>query len=287
MSERFNLEYLNTFMIAAETGKFNTTAELVYLSHSSVSTQIKKLEDQVGTLLFIRNKDTLTLTQTGETLYNYAKKILELNDKAFNSMSNSNWEGAVTFGLPTDYSQLYLQRIYPLLKKRYPNFSFSTVCSRSRAIRKQIEEAKINVAIIAMEPQYLEDIPLWEEKLFWVANQAFDVESNRPLPIALFSDNCIVNNHSLHCLKKTNIDFEVVFTSSMLENIADCVKSGLAVSLLPESLINEEFKILSEDFISCPYKLKLGLTWDKNAHMEMVEEIALLVQSSLSGEEKI
>lgn len=118
MSERFNLEYLNTFMIAAETGKFNTTAELVYLSHSSVSTQIKKLEDQVGTLLFIRNKDTLTLTQTGETLYNYAKKILELNDKAFNSMSNSNWEGAVTFGLPTDYSQLYLQRIYPLLKKK-------------------------------------------------------------------------------------------------------------------------------------------------------------------------
>ena len=73
MQERFNLEYLNTFVTAAETGKLNITAEMVYRSPSSVSTQIKNLEKQVGAPLFIRNKEALSLTKSGEILYQYAQ----------------------------------------------------------------------------------------------------------------------------------------------------------------------------------------------------------------------
>ncbi|WP_200801268.1 LysR family transcriptional regulator [Clostridium sp. Marseille-P2415] len=87
MDQYFNLEYLNTFLIAADTRKLNVTAELTYRSHSAVSTQIKKLETQIGAPLFIRNKDTLTLTRGGELLYTYAKDILNANNIAFRSLT--------------------------------------------------------------------------------------------------------------------------------------------------------------------------------------------------------
>lgn len=281
MQERFNLEYLNTFVTAAETGKLNITAEMVYRSPSSVSTQIKNLEKQVGAPLFIRNKEALSLTKSGEILYQYAQKILELNDSAFNIIHNSDWKGALTFGVPTDYTQLFLTSIYPRLQEKYPDFHFTTVCSRSREIRKQIEEGKINIAIVAMEPQYTDDIFLWEEPLHWVCSKNFIHKPDSRLPVALFSNNCIVNNHSLYCLKKTNVDFQIVFTSTVLDNIADCVKSGVAVSLLPESLITDAFSTLSEDFITCPFTLKFGLTWGENADEAMLKEITEIVTLSL------
>ncbi|EOH93030.1 hypothetical protein I588_00803 [Enterococcus pallens ATCC BAA-351] len=281
MNDRFNLEYLNTFLIAAETGKFNITAELVYRSHSSVSTQIKKLEQQIGAPLFIRNKkDNVTLTKAGETLYDYAQKILDLNDRAFRSIKNSNWKGSLSFGLPTDYTKFFLNSIYPELLRSYPDFTFETICSRSRKLRDQIAEGRVSIAIVAMEPQFSEDIFLWSEKLYWVSSKEFNFQNLDKLPVALFSDNCIVNNHSLYCLKRAKKNFEVVFTSTMLENIAECVKNNIAVSLLPESLIDDDFQIIPENFISCPYKLNFGLTWEENADLDMVENIASTIRNS-------
>ncbi|WP_440895677.1 LysR family transcriptional regulator [Amphibacillus sp. Q70] len=282
MKERFNLEYLNTFVIAAETGKFNITAEHVYRSHSSVSTQIKKLEEQVGAPLFIRKQDSVILTKVGETLLDYATKILSLNDAAFNAVTHSSWEGTISFGIPTEYTNLFLSKVFPNITNKYPNFSFTTFCNRSREIRKQIEKGHLNIAIVAMESQYSGDIFLWEENLFWVASKEFTLQDYNPsLPIALFSDDCIINNYSLYCLKRANMDFKVVFKSTMLENILDCVKNGIAISLLPESLIDDTLQILPDNVIACPWNLNLGLIWHNTVNLDIIEEVSAIIKSSI------
>lgn len=282
MQERFNLEYLNTFVIAAETKKFNVTAEMVYRSHSSVSTQIKKLEEQVGEPLFIREKDTLTLTQAGETLYKYAQQILELNDSAFNSLNNADWQGALTLGVPTDYVAFLVKKVYPTIKQEFNDYNFDIVASRSRILRKQMAEGKVDISLVAMEPQYSDDYPLWEEKMFWVASHDLTLDASQSLPVALFSDNCIVNNYSLRCLKKTDANFKVVFKSTMMDNIASAVQAGVAVSLLPESLITTDMRILSTDLIDCPFKLKVGLTSKDQTHRDIVQRLGQLIRSKVS-----
>ena len=273
MKKRLNLEYLNTFLIAAETGKLNATAELTYRSHSAVSTQIKKLEEQIDAPLFIRSKNTLILTKAGETLVDYAQRILALNDAAFNSMSDSDWGGDMTLAIPTDYSRLFLQSFYPKIQEKLPHFNFSTVFSRSREIRKKVDEGKIQFAIAAMEPEYGEEVLLWEEGLYWVCSKQFEHEPDAPIPIALFSDDCIINNHSLYCLKKTRLDFQIRFTSTVMDNIADCVRSGLAVSLLPESMMTDEFQVLSPEFLPCAFTLKMGCIWQEKADTNIVNTL--------------
>ena len=270
MKKYFNLEYLNTFVIAAETGKLNLTAEMTYRSHSAVSTQIKKLETQIGTPLFIRNKNSLTLTKGGEILLDNARKILNLNDNTFELLTGTTWDGTISIGVPTDYASLFMTELYPTIQQQLPGYQINVDYCRSREIRKKIYERKIDMGIVAMEPQYEDDIFLWEEQLHWVCAKTFKRPTNY-FPVALFSDDCIINNHSLYCLKKSNIPFKIVFTSTMLDNIANCVKTGHAISLLPDSSITSNMLFLPAEFLPCPFTLRMGCTWNNSTDRKVLD----------------
>jgi DNA-binding transcriptional LysR family regulator len=268
LTQHLNLDYLHTFVVAAKTGKLTTTSEIVYLSHSAVSTQIKKLEQHVNTKLFIRNKDSLTLTKAGKTLLRYANELLEINDTTLSKLKSDNWAGNLTIGVPTDYSSMFTTILYPKLIETLPEYTFKTVCSRSRLLRDQIKEGSINFSIAAMEPQYSDDILLWKEPLYWVYSKEFPLDRYDTLPIALFADNCVINDYSLYSLRKSHQDFQVVFTSTMMDNIVDAVQSGIAIALLPKSLITPEFNIIPENQLSCPFILKIGCTWNHNQNID-------------------
>ena len=260
MNKHVNLEYLNTFVTAAETGKLSITSELVFRSPAAVSTQIKKLEEQFETELFIRSKNSLLLTKDGETLLRYAKDILNLNNAVFNSLKNEHWIGNIIFGIPTDYAKMFITYIYPKLKKNFPSYHFNTICSRSRIIRQSMEKGNISAAIVAMEPQFQDDLILWEEPLYWACAKGYTIPQNTPLPIALFSDDCIVNTYTLYSLKHTSVDYDIIFTSTMSENIEDAVRNGIAVSLLPASSITNDMDLLPSSFLASPLTLKVGFT---------------------------
>lgn len=270
MADYLNLNYLHTFSVAAKTGKLTTTADIVYLSHSAVSTQIKKIEARIGAPLFIRHKDTLTLTHTGELLLEYANRMLELNADAVKKLNRSSHPHTLTIGIPTDYADFYTRFIYPKLAKALPDYSFSTVCSRSRIIRGEIAKGNIDFALAAMEPQYSQDILLWQESLHWVCGNGFHPDSEQPLPVALFADNCVDNDYALYSLRKSQKDFKITFTSTMMDNLASCVKQGIAVALLPQTLITSDFDLVPEAYLTCPFTLKIGSTWNHQNPLDSV-----------------
>jgi DNA-binding transcriptional LysR family regulator len=272
MEDYLNLEYLNTFVTAAETGKLSYTAELTYKSHSAVSTQIKKLEEQVGTPLFIRSKNSLTLTKGGEVLLNYAREMLGHNTAALKAMQGKTWDGKITIGIPTDYTEIYLSKILPVIRAKLKQYTILTRCGRSRRIREKIRERQIDFGLVAMEDQYTEEMPLWEEDLVWACRQDFKAPEDY-LPVALFADDCVFNTYALYCLRKTNIPFQIIFTSTMMENICQCVNSGQAAALLPASCLTDGLKQVSEKILACPYKLKMGCTWNENTDHKALEII--------------
>lgn len=258
MNRHINLEYLNTFVTAAETGKLNLTAELIFRTPSAVSTQIKKLEEQLGTELFVRGKNALLMTGDGETLYRYAKHILKLDEEIFRAVREESRSEKLVFGVPTDYAGVFLTDIYPGLTESFPGCRFHTVCSRSRAIRRLVDAGKVTAAVVAMEPQYRDDLLIWEEPLYWACARGYEVPEKGPLPVAVFSDDCVVNTYTLYSLKHFSGEYEIVFSSTMSDNVRDAVERGVAVSLLPASDMTENMGILPETFLSSPLTLKVG-----------------------------
>lgn len=277
MKKYLNLEYLNTFLVAAETKKLNQTAERIYRSHSAVSIQIKKLEEHVGTPLFIRNKNSLTLTQAGEILLDYARELLNLNHATLQSLAGKPWHRRIALGVPTDYAKHFMEHLYLKIQEKLPGYHITVDFSQSRKIRNGIREHKIDLGIVAMEPQYTDDIQLWEEGLHWVyADNTQD--PTEPFPIALFSDDCVINDHALSCLTKSNTPFQVIFTSTMLVTIAACVESGTAVSLLPDSFITKKMRYLPKGPLSCPSSLKIGCAWNEDIDKYVLNTLLDIVQ---------
>ncbi|MDO4288137.1 MAG: LysR family transcriptional regulator [Eubacterium sp.] len=281
MENYFNLEYLETFLIAAETGKLNQTAELTYRSHSAVSTQIKKLENQIGTPLFIRNKNTLTLTKGGEILRDYARQLLNINSLAFQALTGKTWGDTIAVAVPPDYAAPFMEKIYPKITAALPEYSVEVDFARSRVIRAKIMERKIDLGIVAMEPQYEDDIFLWEERLKWACAKDFHRNGDEPFPVALFSDDCIVNNHSLHCLKQADIPFKIKYTGISMDSVCACVKSGQAIALLMESLITEDMRVVPEEFLPCPFTLKMGCAWNTNTDNVLLHRILDCIQAEI------
>ena len=101
-------DVLRTFVAIAETGNFSTAAEAVFRTPSAVSMQIKKLEEQLGTVLFLRDARSVTLTAGGETLLSYARHMLALSNEAVSRFRMPEMQGVVRLGAPDDTSRASL-----------------------------------------------------------------------------------------------------------------------------------------------------------------------------------
>jgi DNA-binding transcriptional LysR family regulator len=239
MSSLLDLEVLRTFVMIVETGELKKAAENIHRSHAAVSMQMKRLEEQLGCCLMKRSNKGITLTSAGKTLLNYSEQLLQLNQSTVSALSTNKYNATINFGIPTDYAQDFLSYFMPLLTQELPNLDANIHCNRSRNLRKQLASGELDIAIVAGETDQKDELLLWSERLVWSAPLHGQLEQQKCLPIAMLTDNCIVRDLCLEGLSNAKLNYREVFSSPVLENVATAVHSGFAISLLPESLINE------------------------------------------------
>ncbi|OXY83175.1 LysR family transcriptional regulator [Oceanimonas doudoroffii] len=235
MKPLLDLELLNTFTVVVAEGGFKDAAARLFRSQAAVSMQIKRLEEQAGACLLQRSNQGISLTTAGSTLLRYAEQFQRLNNEALSALSDSPLRGRVHFGVPTDYAQAFLQHFIPRLRVSFPELQPRVTCARSRALRDMVKRSELDIAIVTGEPRFPQEEVLWTERLQWSAAAGLAPEPGSPLPVALFTGDCILRELSLNDLKQAGISHDPVMTSTDLENICAAVNSGLAAALLPES----------------------------------------------------
>jgi DNA-binding transcriptional LysR family regulator len=97
-----DIDSLRTFVTLADNKSFTLTAERVARTQSTVSAQIKKLEDRLGFVVFERNRRSFSVTPRGETLLGYAREVLRLHDDAVHQIIHGTVGGTIRLGI-TDY----------------------------------------------------------------------------------------------------------------------------------------------------------------------------------------
>ncbi|RWG23752.1 MAG: LysR family transcriptional regulator, partial [Mesorhizobium sp.] len=107
----FDLDVLRTFVTGMELGSFAKAAERLGRSTSAVSAQLKKLEEQAATPVFRKAGRGLALTEAGETMLGYARRLIELNDEAASAIRDVELEGWVRLGLQEDFGEAVLPEV--------------------------------------------------------------------------------------------------------------------------------------------------------------------------------
>src|SRR4051812_50229156 len=106
-----DLELLRSFVSVVDSGGFTRAGERVHRTQSTVSQQIRRLEEDVGQPLLNRTAKDVTPTEAGERLLSYARRLLSLAEEARDVMTRPGSEGAVRLGVPEDFAAYRLGEI--------------------------------------------------------------------------------------------------------------------------------------------------------------------------------
>ncbi len=121
MTKNLDIETLRTLVAAMDLGSFARAAESVGRSQPAVSLQMKRLEQQVGHPILRKQGRGLALTETGDVVLAYARRILDLNDEALTAVKGTGViAGTVRLGLPQDLAESWLPAVLARFARAHP-----------------------------------------------------------------------------------------------------------------------------------------------------------------------
>ena len=245
MAHVLDADQLKTFVAIADTGSFTRAAEIVYKTQSAVSMQMKRLEERVGTPIFARDGRASRLTDEGDRLLDYARRIVKLNMEAVASLSNAELSGRVRLGVPDDYADRYLPEIMARFSATHPNVELTVVCDPSSDLVDRIDTGDLDLAIVTdCEMINRESEIIRREQLLWVTSTRHSVHLDEPLPLALGRQTCDWRQEAIAKLQAVGRPFRILYTSSNSTAVSAAVLSGLAVSVLAESGLRPGMRVL-------------------------------------------
>src|SRR5213078_1413153 len=106
-----DLELLRSFISVVDAGGFTRAGERVHRTQSTVSQQIRRLEEALGYPLLHRNGKQVRLTEQGDRLLSYARRILALEQEAREVVTKPDSEGVLRLGIPEDFAAYRLTKL--------------------------------------------------------------------------------------------------------------------------------------------------------------------------------
>jgi DNA-binding transcriptional LysR family regulator len=284
MTALIDIDQLRTFIAIAETGSFTRAAEVVHKTQSAVSMQMKRLEERVGRAIFARDGRASKLTEDGERLLDYARRIVKLNVEALAAFSDAELSGRVRLGVPDDYADRYLPEIMARFSRAYPGVELTVVCEPSVDLIDRIDANEIDLAIITNCEAVRPAETFRRERLLWVTSNRHATQLAEPLPLALGRPTCSWRRTAIECLEKIGRPYRILYTSANAGAVAAAVLAGLAVSVFPESGLRPGMRVLSAadgfpELASC----RIGLVRSPHEASALADALAEHIISSLDN----
>lgn len=166
------IRYLRTFAVAAETESFSAAGQRLGLTQSAVSTQIRRLEDELGYILFDRTGKAVTLSGDGRDALQQATRILEL----FDGMKRRDADAGrrvISVGAISTVQDSFLPRALLRFRHAQPSAQVNIVPGTSTQLLTRVDAHELDVAVMIKPrlglPADLKWIPLMQERYVGIA----------------------------------------------------------------------------------------------------------------------
>jgi len=248
----FDLDLLRTFVTIADSGGFTRAAERVGRTQSTVSLQIKKLEDGLGRRVFEREGGGRSgeprLTPEGEILLNYARQVLRLCDEARLRIMEPDVEGIVRLGTPEDFATTHLPDVLARFARAHPRVALEVNCDFTVNLLDGFAKGQYDLVLFKREPQGPGGgVGVWRELLVWAASPRLVMDKTAPLPLVMAPVPDIYRKLALAALSKAKRRWRIVYTSPSLNGLQAAVKARLGVTVLPRDMVPASLILLSAE----------------------------------------
>jgi DNA-binding transcriptional LysR family regulator len=233
MPANLDLNALRAMISGIELGGFAHAAQRLNRSQSAVSMQLRKLEKQAGQRLFKRDGRSLALTDAGEVLLKYARRLLVLNDETMAALGASAVGGTIRVGMPQDFVDVLLPGLLARFTKVRPGMHIEVRAGRNYALAEDVAAGRLDLALAFAEPTRNKRQRIATLPRVWVANAPSPPKATEklPMPLVVFDGPCLFRQSGIGALDRAGIPWRLALTTPSLSGVWVAVRASLGMTV--------------------------------------------------------
>ncbi|WNL48200.1 DNA-binding transcriptional regulator OxyR [Dyella sp. BiH032] len=279
-----NLRDLQYLVALAEHRHFGRAAEASFVSQPTLSTQIKKLEDELGVPLVERTPRKVLLTETGREIARRARGVLaEIDEiKAIAQRTRDPESGTLRLGIFPTLGPYLLPHLVPLVRERFPRLELLLVEEKTEQVIRMLREGSLDVGVLAL-PLHEDSLHaefLFEEPFVLAVPDGHPLAHKKQrLKLGDLEDESLLLLEDGHCMRDQALEVchlagageRSGFRATSLETLRQMVAANVGITLLPTLAIKPPVARTDNvhliEFAGHAPSRRIALVWRKSSSM--------------------
>lgn len=273
------IELLRTLIVIAEVNSFTRAGDLLGLTQSAVSAQVKRLQKLVGGTLFDKAGGGLVLNERGMTVNRYAQRILQANDQLLSLSGGQSSSHLVRIGLPTTFADALLMPVFKACSAAQRVRQIQLHCNRSEDLAKSLDSGYLELSVLidvnnrdgGMECE-------WDEEYAWVCAPSLLISPDSSIPLINWPDS-LGDRNAIMSLQRAGQKFHSAFVGTDFTACSAAVAAGLGYMIMPERAVPEHLKIAHERYLPPVPSIRSGIFLREGVDRDEIRPVLRALQS--------
>ncbi|MDH3644219.1 MAG: LysR substrate-binding domain-containing protein, partial [Gammaproteobacteria bacterium] len=247
-----NLRDLRYLVAVAEHRHFGRAAEASFVSQPTLSTQIKKLEEELGVTLIERTNRQVMLTPLGENIVEQAHKVLrEVGELVHMAEEHRDpYGGEFRLGIIPTVAPYLLPKILGPMHKAFPNLRIQLMEGQTAAISRVLREGDLDAVIVALplDEENVTEAPLYREPFYFAASRKHPKAGKKTVTLSdldheevlLLEDGHCLRDQALEVCNSHNAVENTNFRATSIETLRQMVAADVGITLMPELAVTQK-----------------------------------------------
>lgn len=246
------IEKLRTFITVAQSGTISKAAEILYLTQSNVTKQIKSLENELQRALLVRTSKGVSLTKEGTIFLNTALRIVDEWDQYYSSIQTQ--PHTLAFGTSTSFSMHFVPQYLSLFKTHYPHMKLVMKSTHSKEILNMLETGEIEFGILSEYIPFDRAIythkKIGEDRLVIILPPQHPLKGRKTVTLTELAHEPYVaksTDSALHRFLISTLGPDSFLTHPYIETgsqsaVKAAVMQGMGISIVSQQMIEQDVK---------------------------------------------
>ncbi|KWC51766.1 LysR family transcriptional regulator [Burkholderia ubonensis] len=311
----FDIAALRSLVAGMDLGSFAKAADRVARSSSAVSAQIRKLEEQAGTPLFVKSGRGLALTDAGDAMLRYARRMIELNDEAAAAVRGVSLDGWVRIGLQEDFGEAILPGVLGRFARAHPKVRIEARVAHNAELLERLDANQLDLALVWGDPASaafvartgIDSEEIARVPMRWIgaagsgaagvgaagSGAAGDGDAgepsvrlpDEPLPLVVFDRPCRFFGAATDALDRAGVPWRVAFTTPSLAGLWAAAAAGLGLTVRSHYGLPASVRLLDAAPLGLPElpSVPLMLLRRASSATPTVDRLARIMTQAVSG----
>ncbi|MBS3743606.1 MAG: LysR family transcriptional regulator [Wenzhouxiangellaceae bacterium] len=286
-----NLRAVHYLVTLADVRHFSKAAELCHVSQPTLSTQIRKLEEELDVQLVERSPRKVMLTEVGEEIVERARAMLADADaiRAIARRSKDPHSGTVRIGIFPTLAPYFLPHVVPEIRTRFPRLTLRLFEEKTEDVINMLRQGRLDAGLLALpiESEQLATRVLFEEPFVLAVPESHALSTSKTITLEDLEQEELLLLEDGHCLREQALEVcqlsgaheKLDFHATSMETLRQMVAAGTGITLMPVMAVKPPVahtdNLITRPFTQPGPKRTIALVWRKSTALgPFLEELA-------------